>query len=115
MAKDSNAKRPDRAVAADRGAPGGGRHTWAIDRLEETTASVEHDGDRVFQVPRALIPAGAREGDILDVRITTGAGGELVTTSARVDREATRAAMDASALQVKHARRGNDPGGDIVL
>lgn len=114
MAKNSNAKRPEGAAAVNRGAPGGERHTWAIDRLEETTASVEHDGDRVFHVPRALIPAGARQGDILDVRITIGAG-EMVTTSVRVDREATRAAMDASSLQVKRAPRGDDPGGDIVL
>jgi hypothetical protein len=113
MAKDSNAKRPDRAAAVDRGAAG--RHRWAIDRLEETTASVVHDGDRVFHVPRALIPAGAREGDILDVRVTVGAGGELVTTSVRVDSEATHAAMDASTLQVKRVPPGNDPGGDIVL
>jgi hypothetical protein len=113
MAKESNVKRPERATAADVGAAG--RHRWAIDRLEETTATVEHDGDRVFQVPRALIPAGAREGDILDVRIAVGAGAELVTTSVRVDREATRAAMDASTLQVKHTPRGGDPGGDIVL
>jgi hypothetical protein len=112
MAKDSNAKRPERA-AAERGSSG--RHTWAIDRLEETTASVEYDRDRVFHVPRALIPAGAREGDILDVRIAISGGGELVTTSVRVDREATRASMDASTLQVKRVTRGDDPGGDIVL
>jgi DUF3006 family protein len=113
MAKNSNAKRPDRAAAVERGA--GGRHTWAIDRLEERTASVEHDGDRVFHVPRALIPAHAREGDVLDVRITIGAGGELVTTSVRVDPAATQAANDASTLQVKRVSRGDDPGGDIVL
>jgi hypothetical protein len=113
MAKNSNAKRPDRAAAVERGA--GGRHTWAIDRLEEGTASVEHDGDRVFHVPRALVPAGAREGDVLDVRITIGAGGDLVTTTVRVDRAATQAAHDASTLQVKRVSRVDDPGGDIVL
>lgn len=115
MAKDSNAKRPERAAAAERGVAGAVRHRWAIDRLEETTASVEHDGDRVFHVPRALIPAGAREGDILDVRIAIGAGGALVTTTVRVDREATNAAKHASTLQVKLTPRGEDPGGDIVL
>lgn len=112
MAKDSSTKRPDRA-AAERDAAG--KHRWAIDRLQETTASVEHDGDRVFEVPRALIPAGAREGDILDVHIAIGASGEFVTTTVRVDAEATRAAMDASALQVKRTSVGDDPGGDIVL
>ena len=114
MAKDNKVKRPESA-AAERGTPAGGRHRWSIDRLEETTASVEHDGDRVFHVPRALIPAGAREGDILDVRIAIGAGGELVTATVRLDREATRAGMDASTLQVKRVSRGEDPGGDIVL
>lgn len=112
MAKDNNAKRPERAAAVERGA--GGRHTWAVDRLEEGTATVEHDGDRIFHVPRALIPAGAREGDILDVRIAIGAGG-LVTATVRLDRAATRAGMDASTLQVKRVSRGEDPGGDIVL
>ena len=113
MARDSNAKPPKGAAAVERGAAG--RHRWAIDSLEEFTASVEHDGDRVFHVPRALIPAAAREGDILDVRITVDGGDDLVTTAVRVDREATRTAMDASALQVKRAPGRNDPGGDIVL
>jgi hypothetical protein len=113
MARDSSAKRPEGVAAVERGPSG--HHRWAIDQLEEATAAVEHDGDRVFHVPRALIPAAAREGDILDVRIAIGAGGELVTTSVRVDREATNAAIDASALQVKRASRGQDPGGDIVL
>ena len=113
MDNDSSIRRPDRAAAPGRAADG--RHTWAIDRLEERTASVEHDGERVFHVPRALIPAGAREGDVLDVRITIGAGSDLVTTSVRVDHAATRAATDASALQVKGVIRKGDPGGDIML
>ncbi len=113
MDNDSNTRRPERAAAVERAADG--RHTWAIDRLEESTASVEHDGERVFHVPRALIPAGAREGDVLDVRIAIGDGGEIVTTSVRVDRAATSVATDASALQVKRVSRTDDPGGDIVL
>ena len=113
MARNDNVRGPEKGAPTARGATE--RHKWAIDRLEETTASVEHDGDHVFHVPRALIPAAAREGDILDVRITVGADGELVTTAVRVDREATDAAMSASELQVKRVSRRGDPGGDIVL
>lgn len=93
------------------------RHSWAVDTLEESTASVEHDGGRVFNVPRSLLPADAREGDILDVRITTSSdtGRDVVTVTVRIDRVATKAATSASARQVKRAPRGNDPGGDIRL
>jgi hypothetical protein len=71
----------------------------------------------MFHVPRVLIPTGAREGDVLDVRVTTGADGgrEIVTVSVRIDPSATRKAKDASARQVNRIPRGNDPGGDVSL
>ena len=114
MTPDRNAKRPAHA-SASRGATT--RHTWAIDKLEEGTASIEHDGDRMFNVPRSLIPRDAREGDVLDVLITTSAENrdEIVAVDVRVDRDATTAATAASAAQVKRASRGRDPGGDIAL
>jgi hypothetical protein len=114
MTPDRNAKRPAHA-SASRGATT--RHTWAIDKLEEGTASIEHDGDRMFNVPRSLIPRDAREGDVLDVRITTSAENrhEIVAVDVRVDRDATKAATAASAAQVKRVARGRDPGGDIAL
>lgn len=113
MAKERGSDRPRRDVA---GRPGTTRHRWAIDKLEEGTASIEHDGDRMFNVPRSIIPADAREGDVLDVRITTTveAGNDAVTVDVRVDRAATTAASAASAQQVRRVAT-TDKGGDISL
>ena len=114
MTPNRKAKGPSRGAASSGATT---RHTWAIDRLEENTASIEHDGDRMFNVPRSLIPRDAREGDVLEVRITTSGKSrrEIVAVDVRVDRDATKAATTASAGQVMRASRGRDPGGDIAL
>jgi hypothetical protein len=110
----------EKAKSAGRGARGTSdttRHSWAVDSLGEGTASIEHDGDRVFHVPRSLLPTEAREGDVLDVRVTTSTEGgrQIVTVNVRVDPKATDKSTDASARQVDRIRRGNDPGGDVRL
>lgn len=93
------------------------RHRWAVDKLEENTAAIEHDGNRMFNVPRSLIPRDAREGDVLEVRITTSSKDkrEVVAVDVRIDRDATKAATAASAAQLKRAAKGRDTGGDIAL
>lgn len=48
-----------------------------IDRFEGDWAVIE-DGSKTFNIPRMLVPKGAREGDIIVVQVT-------------VDREATTA------------------------
>ena len=113
MTPDRNTKSPARAAGAGTTT----RHRWAIDKLEESTASIEHDGDRMFNVPRSLIPNEAREGDVLDVRITTSSkdSRDIVAVDVRVDRAATKAATAASAAQVKRSPKGRDAGGDITL
>jgi hypothetical protein len=115
MTQDRDARRPRRETTGS--TPGETRHRWVIDKLEEGTASVEHDGDRVYPVPRSMIPAAAREGDVLDVRVKTDtdAGGDVVTVALRVDRAGTQAAIQASAEQVARIPHGDDPGGDIKL
>jgi len=40
-----------------------------IDRFEGEMAVIEYDG-RTFSIPRNLLPAGAREGDVLGFSIT---------------------------------------------
>jgi hypothetical protein len=40
---------------------------WILDSLEEDVAAVEVDGERVIFVPADLLPAEAREGDVLKV------------------------------------------------
>ena len=93
------------------GAAAAGAHRWAVDRIEEGTAAVEQDGDHVYEVPRYLLPAGARDGDVLSVTVVQGATGEA-TISVRIDREAP--APQAKPAQKKR-RPSNDPGGDIAL
>lgn len=88
-------------------------HRWAVDRIEEGTAAVEQDGDHVYEIPRYLLPADARDGDVLSVTIGTATPGE-VTVSVRIDRAASAPPPSAKPAR-KPRRAGNDPGGDIVL
>lgn len=87
-------------------------HRWAIDRMEEGTAAVEQDGDQVYEIPRWLIPATAREGDVLAATVEQRADGE-VSVTVRLDRAATDAAR--APKRPKGTRSPRDPGGDIAL
>ena len=79
------------------------RSVWVVDQIEESTASIEVDGDRMISVPRSVLPTGVREGHVLRVTI-------------EIDEAGTMKAMKESEAQVKKGnKRGNDPGGDIVL
>lgn len=88
------------------------RHHWVLDRLGEQTASVEHDGDHVYDLPRALIPPGSREGDVLSVE-TTPDGDDLVIRVRR-DPEATARAKQESTRQLR-AAKGRGGKGDVTL
>jgi hypothetical protein len=71
--------------------------------MDASVASVEVDGGKMMTVPRAILPRGVQEGQILRVTI-------------EIDEAATAQALAASAAQVrKHERPPNDPGGDITL
>jgi len=79
------------------------RSVWVVDQMEEGTASIEVDGDRMITVPQRMLPKGVREGQVLRVTI-------------EIDETGTRKALRNSAAQVKKgSERGNDPGGDITL
>ena len=106
--RDGGAGRPTRDEET-----GARAHRWAVDRVEEGTAAVEQDGDHVYEIPRYLIPAGARDGDVLAVTVTGGAAGE-VTISVRIDRAASAPSPAAKPPRTPK-RTGNDRGGDIVL
>jgi hypothetical protein len=88
----------------------GGTHRWAIDRVEEGTAAVEQDGDHVYEIPRFLVPAAARDGDVLAVTVTPGPRDE-VTVTVRID----RAASGDTKKKSSRRRPAKDAGGDIVL
>lgn len=88
-------------------------HRFVVDRFEGDLVVVEVDGEHVLDLPRWILPEGAREGDVL-VATRRAAAGDTVAWELRVDAEATaRARADARRL-VDRLRR-KDPGGDLTL
>ena len=92
-----------------------GGHTWVIDSMEENSASVEQDGSTVFQVPRSLLPAGVREGDVCIVSFSDSGTDRARKVTVQLDEKATQAAKARSAAQVAPQGKSNDPGGPIKL
>ena len=91
-------------------------HRWIIDALEEGIARIEEDGERIIQVPRYLLPSGAREGQILQVTSKPGKGKTQLTIE--IDEAATAAALARSRAQTAAtmaASKKRDPGGDVAL
>jgi DUF3006 family protein len=87
-------------------------HRFIIDRYEGDLAVVEVDGRGFVDLPRWLLPAGARADDVLAV--TLEAGPERATITIARDAEATTRARDAARAAVERLKR-RDPGGDVVL
>lgn len=91
-------------------------HRWVIDAFEENAASIEVDGETMVTMPRWLLPDGAKQGDVLEVRHDRPPKGHRSTLTIEVDAAATKQALAESAAQVKKgAKRPNDPGGNITL
>lgn len=91
-------------------------HRWVIDAIEENAVAIEVDGRNMITMPRWLLPDGAKQGDVLNVRHDRPPKGQRSVLTIEVDATATKQAIDASAAQVqKGAKRKNDPGGDITL
>ena len=85
---------------------------WIVDRFEGDRVVVERALHDVLTLPRALLPAGVREGDALRVAVTAATGeSRLVITPDEA--ETRRRAAAAKLLQGDLASR--DPGGDIKL
>ena len=57
-----------------------------IDALHPETARVETEGGTLYEIPRSWLPSDAREGDVLSVRLSAGAG--AVELRFAVDEEA---------------------------
>jgi hypothetical protein len=91
-------------------------HRWTIDSMEEGTVRIEEDGTRIIHVPRYLLPAGAREGQVLRVTAKPGKGSiELVI---EIDEGAGTAALAKSKAQTAATMatsKKRDPGGDVSL
>jgi hypothetical protein len=94
----------------DSGRQSGATHRWAVDQVEEGTAAVEQDGDHVYEIPRWLLPPGARDGDVFSASGSMDDEGSLIIT-VRLDEAAS------SAAKPSHPKRTppRGPGGDIVL
>ena len=88
------------------------RHVWIVDVIDEDSAAVEVDGRQITPIPRWLLPADARDGDVL--RVTHERAGTRSALVIEVDRASTRAAFDRSRQQLADAGTG-DQGGDITL
>ncbi|CAA9338871.1 MAG: hypothetical protein AVDCRST_MAG68-2928 [uncultured Gemmatimonadetes bacterium] len=86
--------------------------TWTVDSIEEGIASVQDEEGRMTHVPAWLLPDGTREGDVVAVDRKESRGS--VTLRLRIDRAATRAALDSSRQQLARLK-GGDGGGDIEL
>jgi hypothetical protein len=89
----------------------GSRHMWVIDAIEDDAAVIEVDGRRITPLPRWLLPADAKDGDVL--RVTHARSGSRSTLSIEVDRHATRVAFQRSAEQLGDAPSGGV--GDVDL
>jgi hypothetical protein len=77
------------------------RHIWVVDVIDDDAAAIEVDGRRITPIPRWLLPAGARDGDVL--RVTHARSATRSTFSIEADHDATRLAYQRSADQLKHA------------
>jgi hypothetical protein len=87
-------------------------HQLIIDRYEGDLVVVAVDGRGVVDVPRWLLPAGARPDDVLAV-IADGDAERVTVTIAR-DAAATARAREAARAAVERLKR-RDPGGDVTL
>ena len=88
------------------------RHTWVVDVIEDDAAAVEVDGRRVTPIPRWLLPADAKDGDVLQVTHTRSASRSTFTIA--VDHDATRLAYERSAEQLRDVPPGGGSG-DVDL
>lgn len=87
-------------------------HRWIIDRFEGDLAVVEVDGARMMDLPRWLLPANAREDDVLVAACRADDDG--LTVRVRVDEQATERAREEARKLIDELREG-DPGGDLTL
>jgi hypothetical protein len=81
------------------------QHHWVIDSIEEQSASIEIEAGVTINIPAAMLPPGAKSGDVVRVTI-------------ELDAAAKQDALARSAAQVKKGRemsRKLDPGGDVTL
>ncbi len=87
-------------------------HRFIIDRHEGDVSVVEIDGRALLDLPRWLLPTGARGDDVLSVTVDAGAERAVITVAR--DAAATERAKAAGRRAVERLKP-KDPGGDLVL
>jgi hypothetical protein len=88
------------------------KHTWVVDVVEDSAASIEVDGRTVTPIPQWMLPEGAKEGDVLSVTHERKEGKSVLIIE--TDPEAKKKMLDRSEKQVSRKSK-NDRGGDIKL
>jgi|GEM_PF-3463228 len=85
---------------------------YVIEALEHPAlARLEAPTGALIEIPRAWLPAGAREGDLLSVSV--GSDADATTLRLEVDEEATEARRRG--LQQRRDRLPTAPAGDLEL
>jgi hypothetical protein len=85
---------------------------WIVDRFEGDRAVLERALHETLVLPRALLPEGLCEGDVLRVAVTATTG-ESRWVLARDEAETRRRVANVKRLQ--DDLKSRDPGGDIPL
>lgn len=87
-------------------------HRFIVDRHEDELTVVEVDGESFLDLPRWLLPRGARGDDVLAVTVDAGAERAVITVVR--DAEATARAKAEAREAIERLKR-KDPGGDLRL
>ena len=85
------------------------RHSWIVSVLDEDSAALEIDGRAVTPLPRWMLPAGVKEGDVLTVLHERKRRGSRLTIV--IDRERTAVAYRQTEEQAAEAGKGGAGGG----
>ena len=80
------------------------RHSWIVTLLDDDSAALEIDGRAVTPLPRWMLPAGVREGDVLTVLHERKRKGSRLTIV--IDRERTAVAYRQTEEQAAESGKG---------
>ena len=84
------------------------RHSWIVNVLDDDVAAVEIDGRAVTSLPRWMLPAGVREGDVLTVLHERKRRGSRLTIV--IDRERTATAYRQTEADAAESGKGGAAG-----
>ena len=82
------------------------RHSWIVSVLDDDSSAVEIDGRALVPLPRWMLPAGVREGDVLTVLHERKRRGSRLTIV--LDRERTAVAYNQSEADAAQSGKGGE-------